>query len=62
VRETDDTRSLSTGSGEGWGKTLLVLMDTIWVNLQAMMDRIDGLILSTVDIMGASFELPLTRK
>jgi hypothetical protein len=39
-----------------------MLVDTIWVNDQTMMARIDGVIPSTVDIMEISFASPLTRK
>jgi hypothetical protein len=41
---------------------LRMLVDTIWVNDQTMMVRIDGVIPSTVDIMETSFASPLTRR
>jgi hypothetical protein len=41
---------------------LEMLVDTVWVNDQTMMTRIDGVIPSTVDIMETLFELQLTRK
>jgi len=41
---------------------LRLLVDTIWVNDQTMMARIDGVIPSEVDIMEISFVSPLTRR
>ena len=41
---------------------LRMLVDTIWVDDQTKMARIDGVIPSTVDIMEISFASPLTRK